>query len=202
MRMVRKKDACIHASNGSENKHAVSLRHALREIVGHPVRTLVPPWSRKAAAFAATVRGLAFFITNLRAGQRAAGKAFVVEAVFAFIAGGLIGAISQRLRKAEPLWATACVVWLVLPGIMLVTQLEVHRLAHTPYLSGGLALSFCLAALSAAFSWYAMRHGAMLGGTDETSIRHDLEALPHILLSFLLAAPSLAIGALQKNRHS
>jgi hypothetical protein len=63
-----------------------------------PVRTLVPPWSWKAAAFAAAFRGITFFATNLRAGQGEATKALVVEAVFAFIAGGLIGAISQQLQ--------------------------------------------------------------------------------------------------------
>jgi hypothetical protein len=35
----------------------VQLRQALTEIVRDPVRTLVPPWSWKAAAFAAAVRG-------------------------------------------------------------------------------------------------------------------------------------------------
>ena len=184
--------------NERELRPMANLRHALREIVVHPLRTLVPPWSWKAAAFAAAVRGVAFFITNLKAGQRAAGKALVVEAVFAFIAGGLIGAISQQLRKAEPLWATACLVWLALPGIMLFAQLEVHSLAHTPYLTGGLVLSFCLAAVSAAFSWYAMRQGAMLGGSDETTIRHDLQVLPSILFSFLVAVPALVIGTLRK----
>lgn len=180
----------------------VNLPHALREMVGHPLRTLVPPWSWKAAAFAATVRGLAFFITNIRSGRGEATKALVVEALFALITGGLIGAISQQLRRAEPLWATAAVVWIGLPGVMLLAQSGVHRLAHTPHLSGGIVLSFCLAAVSAAFSWYAMRHGAMLGGSDETTVHHDLEALPKILLSFLLAGPSFAASALRKKPPS
>jgi len=170
---------------------AVHLRHALTEIVRDPVRTLVPPWSWKAAAFAAAVRGFAFFVTNLQAGRGEASKALVVEAIFAFITGGLIGAISQQLRNAVPLWATAAVVWIGLPGVMLFAQSGVHRLAHTPHLSGGLVLSFCLSAVSAAFSWYAMRHGAMLGGSDETTILHDIGALPKILLGFLLAAPRM-----------
>lgn len=175
----------------------VHLRQALREMLRAPIHTLVPPWSWKAAAFAATVRGLAFFTTNLRAGRGEATKALVVEAVFAFVTGGLIGAISQQLRKAEPVWATAIVVWIGLPGIMLLVQTGVHRLAHTPHLSGGLVLSFCLAAVSAAFSWYAMRHGAMLGGSEETSVAHDLKVLPGITFSFLLAGPRILTSILR-----
>ena len=131
-------------------------------------------------------------------GRGEAIKALVVEAIFACITGGLIGAISQQLRKAEPLWATAAVVWIGMPGGMLLAQSLLHRLAHTPHLSGGLVLSFFVSAVSAAFSWYAMRHGAMLGGSQETSIGHDLNALPRILLAFLTAAPRHAFAALRK----
>jgi hypothetical protein len=178
----------------------VHLRQVLREIVSEPVRTLVPPWSWKAAAFAAGVRGLAFFATNLQAGRGEATKALIVEAIFAFVTGGLVGAVSQQLRNAEPLWATAAVVWLGLPGVMLLAQSGVHRIAHTPHLAGGLVLSFFLAATSAAFSWYAMRHGAMLGGSDETTVLHDIEVLPKILLHFVLAGPNLVASAIRSKQ--
>ena len=147
------------------------------------------------------MRGAAFFATNLQAGRGEATKALVVEAVFAIFAGGLIGAISQHLRNAEPLWATAAVVWIALPGIMLLAQTGVHWLVHTPHLSGGLTLSFLISAVSAAFSWYAMRHGAMLGGSDETTILHDIEVLPKILLDFLLTGPRLVASALRAKRY-
>ena len=176
---------------------SVDLRKILRDIVREPIKTLVPPWSWKAAAFAAVVRGAAFFVTNLQAGRGEATKALAVEAVFALVTGGLIGAISQQLRNAEPLWATAAVVWIALPGLMLLAQSGVHRLAQTPHLSGGLVLSFLVSGVSAAFSWYAMRHGAMLGGSHETTILHDIEVLPKILLNFLLAGPRMVASALR-----
>ena len=115
----------------------------------------------------------------------------LVEAVFAIFAGGLIGAVSQQLRKAKPLWATAVLVWAGLPGIMILAQFAVHRIARTPHLGAGLVTSFCLAAVASAFSWYAMRQGAMLGGNDETTVGHDLQALPGIVLGFLLVIPRL-----------
>ena len=179
----------------------VNLGWALREMLSHPLRTLIPPWSWKAAAFAAALRGLTFFVTNLQAGREEAVKALVVEALFAFATGGLIGAISQQLRRAEPLWATASVVWVGLPSVMLLAQSGVHRLAHTPHLSGGLVLSYSVAMVSAAFSWYAMRNGAMLGGTDETTVLHDMEALPKILLRFLLLGPSFVVSMFRVERQ-
>jgi hypothetical protein len=72
---------------------------------------------------------------------------------------------------------------------MVLAQLAVHRFAGTPHISGGLEASFCLAAVASAFSWYAMRQGAMLGGIDETTVVHDLTSLPGISLDFLLVVP-------------
>jgi hypothetical protein len=42
-----------------------NLRSALQAMFRHPLRTLVPPWSWKAAALTAAVRAVAFFATNL-----------------------------------------------------------------------------------------------------------------------------------------
>jgi hypothetical protein len=167
------------------------LLQALREMIRNPVRTIAPPWSWKAAACTAVVRAIAFFATNLQSGRDKATKAMLVEAVFAIFAGGLIGAISQHLRRARPLWATALLICAALPAVMTLAQFGVHHLAKTPHESGGLVASFCLAALAAAYTWYAMRHGAMLGGIDQTTVLHDLRSLPHITLGFLLAGPRL-----------
>lgn len=141
------------------------LWQALTQMLRSPVRTLVPPWSWKAAAFTAVLRAGTFFVTNLRSGRWEATKAMLVEALFAIFAGGLIGAVSQQLRKAKPLWATAILVWAGLPGSMILAQFGVHRIAGIPNLGAGLVTSFCLAAVASPFSWYAMRQGAMLGGT-------------------------------------
>ena len=46
------------------------LSKALRDIVFRPVKTLVPPWSWKAAALTAVLRGISFFFDNLKAGQQ------------------------------------------------------------------------------------------------------------------------------------
>jgi hypothetical protein len=106
----------------------------------------------------------------------------MVAAVFAIFAAGLIGAVLQRLRASQPVWETAAIVCLGLPALMVVAQLGVHLAGTHPAV--GVLASFCFAAAFLAFSWYAMRHGALLGGTDSTSLVHDLRSLPGIMLNF------------------
>ena len=187
----------IHLSNLSNASPPLGqskrLPAALAAMVTHPVQSIVPPWSWKAAVFTAVLRGLTFFATNLRSGERVALHAMLVESAYAVFAAGLAGAISQQLRKTEPLGATLAVVLLALPGFFVLGQLAVHKAAHTPHLAGGLLASFFLTSLSSGFSWYAMRNGAMLGGVDDTTVLHDLQALPRISIGFLLAVPRLLL---------
>ena len=114
------------------------LHQALRELVRHPVRTIVPPWSWKAATCTAMMRALAFFASNLRSGPQQATKALVVEAFFAVFAGGLIGAVSQYLRDSKPLWTTALFVSFVLPGAITLAQAGVYHFAGTQHQAPGL----------------------------------------------------------------
>lgn len=165
----------------------------LAGMITHPLQSIVPPWSWKAAVFTAVLRGLTFFATNIRSGERVAFRAMLVEGAYAVFAAGLAGAISQQLRKTEPLAATLAVVLVALPGFFVFGQLAVHKAAHTPHLAGGLLASFFLTSLSSGFSWYAMRNGAMLGGVDDTTVLHDLHALPRISIGFLLAIPRLLL---------
>ena len=164
------------------------------EIVSSPLRTLIPPWSWKAALISALLRAGAFFSSNLKSGTHEAVRAMVIEAAYAILTAGLIGAVSQRLRAAKPAWATAGLICLALPGLMILAQFGVHRLAHTPHVGAGMLVSFGGSALAAAFSLFAMRRGCLLGGNDSTSIRHDIEALPRITLEFVLNLPRAFLG--------
>jgi hypothetical protein len=58
------------------------LYGALRDITLRPFKTLKPPWSWKAAILSALLRGVTFYISNLRSGPDRAAAAMVVEAVF------------------------------------------------------------------------------------------------------------------------
>ncbi|WP_241655130.1 hypothetical protein [Granulicella sibirica] len=121
----------------------------------------------------------------------------LVEAVYAVFAGGLIGAVSQQLRAAKPLWATALILCIGLPGLMTLAQAVIHHYSGTPHQSAGFLVSLGFAAPTAFYSWYAMRHGAMLGGAEATTVRHDLQSLPRISLDLLLLAPRHVIARLK-----
>ena len=179
-----------------------TLGAALRDIVLRPRTTLFAAWSWKAAAISAVIRATTFFATNLRAGSHKALRAMLVEAVFAIFAAGLLGAVSQRLRLARPVWATALVVWLLMPLLMLLAQMTVHHAAGTPHLGTGLVVSFCFASISSCFSWYAMRRGAMLGGDESTPLAHDLRKMPGIVLDFVLVAPRALARLLSRKQQT
>ena len=173
----------------AEPPPADDLYSALRQMLHSPLRTIVPPWSWKAATFSAVLRAATFFWSNLSSGREEAFRAMLLEAAYAVFAAGLVGAVSQRLRGSRPVWITCVIVWLCLPGIMVALQLVLHRLAHTPHVGVGIATSFCFSAITSAFSWYAMRHGIMLGGAESTTFKHDLLGLPVVTLNFLLSVP-------------
>ena len=189
MRALRIAELAMFDMTQEDSPPPDDLYRALRDIVFRPVKTLVASWSWKAAALSALLRGITFFVGNLRSGHQHALQAMTVEAIFAIFAAGLIGAVSQRLRASHPVRETAAIVCLGLPALMVVAQLGVDRAAHTPHVGAGVLASFCFAATSSAFNCYAMRHGALLGGTDRTSLLHDLRSLPGITLNFALAIP-------------
>ncbi len=60
-------------------------------------------------------------------------------------------------------------------------------MAHTPHRGSGSAGGVLFLRGTSAYSWYAMRYGALLGGDDSTTLRHDLRSLMGISLDFMLA---------------
>ena len=183
---------------------APSLSAALLDLLRHPFTALVAEFNWKTAAISALLRAAMFFCTNLRAGHRLALRATLVEAVFAILAMGLFGTITQRIRNARPAWLTGLAVWLILPSLMLTVQFFVHRAFGTPRLLVSMIASFCFAALGTGFTWFAMRRGALLAGslsfasqpdddqpeaTTRSSFADDLRAIPSLVWEFIAAAP-------------
>jgi len=162
------------------------LGHALLDCVRRPHRALLRAWSWKTAAMSAFFRAMIFLFANRHAGEKNALTAGLVEAVFAIFASGLLGAVTQRLRDARPLWATALVVWLGMPGLMTVAQWAVHRQFATAHLAAGLISSFVFAAVASGFTWYAMRRGVLLTGVGGDTVSHDAKTLPRVILDFVL----------------
>ncbi len=163
----------------------IPLGQALRSILRHPL-ALLRDWNWKAALFSALIRGLIFFFTNLRSGRLLATRAMLVELVYATVAAGLAGAITQRLRHAEPQRATAMTVWCGIPVFMLTLQWAVHRTMGTPHLKTSLIASFVFASLATGFNWFAMSRGAFVTG-EARSFSRDLALVPKLLAQFLTA---------------
>jgi hypothetical protein len=175
----------------------INLTAALWEMARNPFAMLVTRWNWKSAVISAMLRATIFFATNRRAGNQSAIHAMLAEAVFAIFAAGLMGAATQRVRATRPIWATALVIWLALPAVMLAAQFGWHRALGTPHVRTGLIVSFCFAAISTGFNWFAMRRGVMLAGTQDASFAGDLRALPQVILDFVLVAPRALLRAIR-----
>jgi hypothetical protein len=178
---------------------APSLGQAFFALLRHPFLALIEGFNWKTAAISAFFRAIMFFFSNLRAGQQLALRATLVEAVYAIVAMGLAGAITERIRNARPTWITGTIVWLVIPALLLPAQYLVHRHFGTPRLRTSMIASFCFAALGTGFNWFAMRRGALLVtgpsvgdptvDAPSSNFAADLRALPRLILDFLTAAP-------------
>jgi hypothetical protein len=164
--------------------------------VRRPVTNLFAAWNWKAAMISTVIRAGVFFATNLKAGHSSAVRASLVESAFAITAAGLLAAITQRLRHAQPMWATGLVVWLGMPMLLLSLQSAVHHLAGTPHMKAGLIASFCMAAVGSGFNWYAQRRGILVTGAGAAG--GDLKALPGVVRDFILALPRMLLGRGQR----
>ena len=70
MRALRIAELAMFDMRQEDSPPPDDLYSALRDIVYRPVTTLVPPWSWKAAALSALLRGITFFAANLRSGHQ------------------------------------------------------------------------------------------------------------------------------------
>ncbi|GAC1414352.1 MAG: hypothetical protein NVSMB62_00120 [Acidobacteriaceae bacterium] len=160
-----------------------------RTVQVHPLKALIASFNWKTAAISAILRGLMFFFTNLRSGHILALRATQVEACFAICASGVFGAITQRIRDAQPAWVRGLAIWCLLPLTLLTVQFFVHRAFGTPQLKASMIVSFCFAAVGTGFNWFAMRRGALLVATGEgrRSFLEDLRAIPILVGEFVMA---------------
>jgi hypothetical protein len=146
----------------------------------------------KMAVWSAALRGGMFFLTNLRAGHGAAVRATAVEAIYALISMGLLGAATERIKDLRPAWLTAVMVWAAMPVLALMGEFEAHVWFGTPRMKTSMIASFVLAAVGSGFTWFAMRRGAFLvgeAGVEEPSFMDDVRAVPLLVWEFVSAGP-------------
>jgi len=169
--------------NDQPAPNSVTLSHAIRHMFAHPL-ALLRDWNWKAALFSAIIRSLIFFFTNLRGGRHQAAQAMLTELVYATVAAGLAGAITQRLRHATPRRLTAVVVMVGIPVFMLTLQALAHRIMGTQHVKTGLIASFLFASIATAFNWFAMSKGAFVTGEQRSFLR-DLAIVPKLIAQFV-----------------
>lgn len=166
-----------------------SITSALIEIAKSPVQTLVLGWNWKAAFFSALIRATIFFFTTLKAGAAAALTATLAEAIFAAVVVGILGSITQRLRNATPAWLAGVVVSVFLPMVLQILQYWFHLALHTPHLKAGMIATYIYAAVALLFNWFAMRHNALITGSEGRPLWRDMVEMPKLVALFVAAAP-------------
>ncbi|HYO82717.1 MAG TPA: hypothetical protein VES20_15030 [Bryobacteraceae bacterium] len=178
----------------------VTVGSVLTDIVRDPVRHLVKRWNWKSAVTSALMRGAIFFAANWSAGLNAAVGAMLTEFAWRTAVSGFYGSITQSFRKAEPAWAAALFVMLLLPLSSHALEFAIHFLRGTPNLLRSVAASMIFTAIGTAFNLYAMRRGVLVVDEEQRPFLQDMKAMPQVIGGFLAAGP-LALWRLGRARR-
>jgi hypothetical protein len=173
----------------SKDAPLMTLKQALFSLATKPVDLLVRRWNWKAAFFSSLIRGIIFFLANLRSGWHAAIGAMLAEWCYRALTSGFYGAMTQTLGEIEPEWQGAVAAMVLLPISSHALEFMVHWLRHTPHLKAGIISSICFTIISTLFNFYAMRRGAMVVGKNSPTIGQDLRAMPRVIGGFLAVIP-------------
>jgi hypothetical protein len=165
------------------------LGQALLDVLQDPAVVLLRRWNWKAAALSMLFRAPVYVIASLRSGWRETLAALFAESAVCAGTAGFYGAFVQAIRNAQPAWATALVLTLLLPAVMQAVEYLVHRLRGTHHLHAALIGSVAVSALSSSFNWFAMQRGTLLVGGEGTSFQRDLRRLPLLALGFVMSGP-------------
>ncbi|HME12802.1 MAG TPA: hypothetical protein VKF79_08080 [Candidatus Acidoferrum sp.] len=172
----------------------VSVWEVLRRFLREPQKYLLARWNWKSAVLSSLFRAVIFFFANLTAGLPAAMAAMSTELIFRGITSGFYGALTEGFREAEPPWAAAVGVLIVLPFANHAMEFVVHWLRGTRNLVPSITASLIFTALSTLFNLYAMRHGALIVGSGRGSLLEDLRRMPGLVLDFILLIPRRLIA--------
>jgi hypothetical protein len=155
----------------------------------NPGGMLLSRWNWKSAILSSGFRAALFFATNLAAGVPAAVAALQTELLFRGITSGFYGSLTEAFREAEPPWAAAVTVMILLPIANHSIEFLVHWARGTRKLVPSIIASVAFAALSTLFNFFAMRRGALIVGAGRGTLSNDLRRLPRLLLDFVCWLP-------------
>ena len=170
----------------------MSVPAILRRLLSDPAGQLLFRWNWKAAVISSLLRAHIFLAANATAGLRRAFAAAAAEFLFRFLTSGFYGSLTQAFRRAEPAWAGAVAVMILLPSILHSMEFAVHFLRGTPRLRTSIISSVIFPLFSTTFNCFAMRRGALVVGDGQSSLRSDLAQVPALLVDFVTAAAQIA----------
>jgi hypothetical protein len=178
----------------------IAVRQAFLLLLREPVKYLLHRWNWKSALLSSILRASLFFATNLSAGLPAAVAAMKTELVFRGVTSGFYGAVTEAFREAEPPWAAALTVMVLLPVANHSIELLIHWMRGTHNLLSSILASMILTAFSTLFNFYVMRRGALIVGHGRHSLGMDLLRLPRLALDFVTWLPRYLTR--RASRHS
>ncbi|MBV8514431.1 MAG: hypothetical protein JO260_03935 [Acidobacteria bacterium] len=182
-------------------KH-VAVRDAFLGLLREPVQRLVYRWNWKSAVLSSLLRATLFFATNLTAGLPAAFAAMRTELVFRAVTSGFYGALTENFRGAEPPWAAAITVMILLPIANHSLEFVVHWLRGTRNLASSIVASVVLTAFSTLFNLFVMRRGALIVGEGRRSLASDLAQMPRLVGAFCLLLPRYCYRKFRERRDA
>ncbi len=171
--------------SAAANPNRPTVKKAILLLFRDPLKYLLHRWNWKSALLSSLLRASLFFFTNLTAGLPAAIAAMKTELVFRGITSGFYGALTEAFRDAEPPWAAALTVMVLLPIANHSIEFFVHWMRGTQNLWSSILASMTLTAFSTLFNFYLMRRGALIVGHGRHSLARDLARLPRLTLDFI-----------------
>jgi hypothetical protein len=190
------------ATTSSSTPKHVTVRDAFLGLFREPVQRLLYRWNWKSAVLSSLLRATLFFATNLTAGLPAALAAMRTELVFRAITSGFYGALTENFREAEPPWAAAITVMILLPIANHSLEFVVHWLRGTRNLASSIVASVILTAFSTLFNLFVMRRGALIVGEGRRSLGSDLAQMPQLIGAFCLLLPRYCQRKFRERRES
>ena len=167
----------------------MTVQQAFLRLLREPIQCLIHRWNWKSAVLSSVLRASLFFAANLSAGLPAAFAAMRTELVFRAITSGFYGALTENFREAEPPWAAAITVMILLPIANHSLEFVVHWLRGTRNLASSITASVILTAFSTLFNLFVMRRGALIVGEGRSSLAADLAQMPRLIGAFCLLVP-------------
>lgn len=187
---------------GPPTPNRSTVSHTLLLLLREPAKYLLHRWNWKSALLSSAIRSGLFFATNVAAGLPAALAAMKTELVFRAVTSGFYGALTEGFREAEPAWAAALTVMILLPLANHSIELFVHWMRGTQKLLPSILASMLLTVFSTLFNFYVMRRGTLIVGAGRTSLAADLLRIPRHTFDLLACLPRYLFRRLSQSSKS